>query len=152
RASQNLCLDKGYDNKPGREVVKKYGYRDHTRRIDEEKLNRKGKKRHPARRCVVERTLARLSKCLSLPKLLREMDVYILSLRSRRQNRAWGGARRRRNPRLYSAARYRGLRCDTRALCESLGNDKYPNAGARWFLKVIFQFSNSERRRPAQPL
>jgi hypothetical protein len=29
---------------------------------------------------------------LSLPKLLREMDVYIPSLRSRRQNRAWGGA------------------------------------------------------------
>src|SRR5215470_18662358 len=37
-------------------------------------------------------TLARRFNALSLPKLLREMDVYILSLRSRRQNRAWGEA------------------------------------------------------------
>src|SRR6266545_5186230 len=29
---------------------------------------------------------------LSLPTILREMSVHILSLRSRRQNRAWGGA------------------------------------------------------------
>src|SRR5262249_3387318 len=32
QAPQNLCLDKGYDNKPGREVVKKHGYKDHIRR------------------------------------------------------------------------------------------------------------------------
>src|SRR5262249_4120030 len=29
---------------------------------------------------------------LSLPKLLHEMALHIFSLRSRRQNRAWGGA------------------------------------------------------------
>jgi len=29
---------------------------------------------------------------LSLPKFLREMDVHILSLRSRRQHKAWSGA------------------------------------------------------------
>src|SRR5262249_54778886 len=34
---------------------------------------------------------------LLFPQLLREMDLCILSLRSRRQNTAWGGAQR--NPR-----------------------------------------------------
>jgi putative transposase len=63
---QNLCLDKGYDNKASREVVKKRGYKDHIRRIGEEKLDRKGKKKYPARRYVVERTLAWLSKCRGL--------------------------------------------------------------------------------------
>ena len=63
---QNLCLDKGYDNKPSREVLDKQGYKDHIRRIGEEKLDQKGKKKHPARRYVVERTLAWLSKCRGL--------------------------------------------------------------------------------------
>jgi len=39
-------------------------------------------------------SLARRFNALSLPKLLHEMDVPIFSLRSRRQNRAWGGAQR----------------------------------------------------------
>jgi len=47
-------------------VVKKRGYQDHIRRISEEKLDRKGKKKYPARRYVVERTLAWLSKCRGL--------------------------------------------------------------------------------------
>jgi putative transposase len=63
---QNLCLDKGYDNKPSREVLEKQGYKEHIRRIGEEKLDHKGKKKHPARRYVVERTLAWLSKCRGL--------------------------------------------------------------------------------------
>src|SRR5215468_1546266 len=63
---QNLCLDKGYDNKSSREVVKKHSYKDHIRRIGEEKLDQKGKKKHPARRYAVERTLAWLSKCRGL--------------------------------------------------------------------------------------
>lgn len=50
QAPQNLCFDKGYDNKPSREVVKKRGYKDHTRRIGEEKLDPQGKKKHPGRR------------------------------------------------------------------------------------------------------
>jgi putative transposase len=58
RKEQNLCLDKGYDNQASREVVKRHGYKDHIRRIGEEKLDRKGKKKHPARRYVVERTIA----------------------------------------------------------------------------------------------
>jgi putative transposase len=78
---QNLCLDKGYDNKASREVVKKRGYQDHIRRIGEEKLDRKGKKKHPARRYVVERTLAWLSKCRGLLiRYERKSENYLAQL------------------------------------------------------------------------
>src|ERR687895_970783 len=63
---QNLCLDKAYDNPTGHEVVPAYGYQGHIRRIGEEKLDEQGEKRHPARRWVVERTLAWLSKCRAI--------------------------------------------------------------------------------------
>jgi putative transposase len=62
-APQHLCLDKGYDNRGSREIVEKRGYVSHIRRIGEEKKDEAGEKRHPARRWVVERTLAWLSKC-----------------------------------------------------------------------------------------
>jgi putative transposase len=81
QAPQNLCLDKGYDNKPSREVVKKRGYKEHIRRIGEEKLDRKGKKKHPARRYVVERTLAWLSKCRGLLiRYERKSENYLAQL------------------------------------------------------------------------
>jgi putative transposase len=38
----------------------------HIRKIGEEKLDPQGRKRHPARRWVVERTLSWLSKCRAL--------------------------------------------------------------------------------------
>ena len=60
---QHLCLDKGYDNKASEAVLKEQDYTPHIRRIGEEKLDEKKRKRHPARRWVVERTLAWLSKC-----------------------------------------------------------------------------------------
>jgi putative transposase len=63
---QHLCLDKAYDNPTGEAAVEKYNYTDHIRRKGEEKLNKKTKKKHPARRWVVERTLAWLSKCRGL--------------------------------------------------------------------------------------
>ena len=63
---QHLCLDKGYDNPTGHIAVAVHGYRGHIRRIGEEKLDAKGVKRHPARRWVVERTLAWLSKCRAI--------------------------------------------------------------------------------------
>ena len=66
QAPQNLCLDKGYDNPTGRAAVAEWRYSPHVRRIGEEKLDLTGKKRHPARRWVVERTLAWLSKCRGL--------------------------------------------------------------------------------------
>ena len=60
---QNLCLDKGYDNEGTRQLVNEKGYTPHIRRIGEEKRDQEGKKRYPARRWVVERTLAWLNKC-----------------------------------------------------------------------------------------
>lgn len=63
---QNLCLDKAYDNHTVRETVATHGYVPHIRRIGEEKLDPAGEKRYPARRWVVERTLAWLSRCRAL--------------------------------------------------------------------------------------
>ena len=63
---QHLCLDKGYDNPTGHAAATYRGYTPHIRRIGEEKLDDRGRKRHPARRWVVERTLAWLSKCRAI--------------------------------------------------------------------------------------
>jgi putative transposase len=63
---QHLCLDKGYDNPSGEAAVAEHNYVGHIRRIGEEKLDAQGEKRHPARRWVVERTFAWLSKCRAL--------------------------------------------------------------------------------------
>ncbi len=63
---QPLGLDKGDDNPTGHETVAAYQYPPHIRRIGEEKLAPNGQKTHPARRWVVERTLAWLSKCRGL--------------------------------------------------------------------------------------
>lgn len=60
---QHLCLDKGYDNPTGEAAVAQFGYTPHIRRIGEEKLDENRQKTHPARRWVVERTLAWLSRC-----------------------------------------------------------------------------------------
>ena len=64
--TQHLGLDKGYDNPTGHQAVEDHGYRGHIRRRGEEKLDSQGVKRHPARRWVVERTLAWLSKCRAI--------------------------------------------------------------------------------------
>ena len=63
---QHLCLDKAYDNPTGRTAAKYRGYTPHIRRIGEEKLDDRGRKRNPARRWVVERTLGWLSKCRAI--------------------------------------------------------------------------------------
>jgi putative transposase len=64
---QHRCLDKAYDNPTGHAAVEAHGYVGHIRRIGEEKRDPiSGEKRHPARRWVVERTLAWLSKCRAL--------------------------------------------------------------------------------------
>jgi putative transposase len=60
---QHLCLDKGYDNPTGQTSALVWGYIPHIRRIGEEKLDTKGKKKHPARRRVVERAHAWLNGC-----------------------------------------------------------------------------------------
>ena len=66
RKKQYLCLDKGYDNPTGHAAATYRGYTPHVRRIGEEKRDGRGRKRHPARRWVVERTLAWLSKCRAI--------------------------------------------------------------------------------------
>ena len=63
---QHLCLDKGYDNPSGRRAAATCGYQAHVRRIGQEKLDAYGNKRYPARRWVVQRTLAWISKCRSI--------------------------------------------------------------------------------------
>jgi putative transposase len=63
---QHLCLDKAYDNKATDEVCEQAGYVPHIRRIGEEKLDRRGRKSHPARRWVVERTIAWLQRCRAI--------------------------------------------------------------------------------------
>lgn len=63
---QNLCLDKAYDNPTGDQAAEVYGYVPHIRRIGEEKLDGSNQKTFPARRWVVERTLAWLSKCRAI--------------------------------------------------------------------------------------
>ena len=65
-AIENLCLDKGYDNPTGHQAVAAHGYQAHIQRIGEEKLDAQGVKRYLARRWVVERTLAWLSKCRAI--------------------------------------------------------------------------------------
>ena len=63
---QHLCLDKGYDNPTGRQAANERRYTPQIRRIGEEKLDARKRKRHPARRWVVERTLGWLSKCRAI--------------------------------------------------------------------------------------
>lgn len=63
---QHLCLDKGYDNPTGRTATKQHHYTPHIRPIGKDDSCPPGKKKHPARRWVVERTLAWLSKCRAI--------------------------------------------------------------------------------------
>lgn len=63
---QHLCLDKGYSGAPCNATARVFGYVPHVRQIGEEKLDSKGRKRHPARRWVVERTHGWLSKCRAI--------------------------------------------------------------------------------------
>jgi putative transposase len=77
---QHLCLDKGYDNPTGHETVATYQYIPHIRRIGEEKLDPLGQKTYPARRWVVERTLAWLSKCRGLLVRYEKKAINFLGL------------------------------------------------------------------------
>jgi putative transposase len=63
---QHLCLDAGYDNAPAREVVRAHGYIEHIRPAREGPRPKRSPGRRKARRWVVERTLAWLSKCRAL--------------------------------------------------------------------------------------
>ena len=54
--SQNLCLDKGYDDDQVRELVKEFGFTAHIRARGEEAQALKKEAGFKARRWVVERT------------------------------------------------------------------------------------------------
>jgi putative transposase len=58
---QHLCLDKAYDNDDGYGACVDFDYLPHIALIRDSRPERPT--RHPARRWVVERTLAWLSKC-----------------------------------------------------------------------------------------
>jgi putative transposase len=77
---QNLCLDKAYDSSTGERACEEAGYVAHIRRIGEEKLDSWGKKTYPARRWVVERTLAWLSKCRAILVRFDKKDENYLGL------------------------------------------------------------------------
>ena len=77
---QHLCLDKGDDHPTGHETVASSQYTPHIRRIGEEKLDANGQKTYPARRWVVERTLAWLSKCRGLLVRYEKKAVNVLGL------------------------------------------------------------------------
>ena len=80
RSEQHLCLDKGYDNPGGREATAAHSYIPHIRRIGEEKLDETGREALPARRWVVERTFAWLSKCRGLLVRYEKKAVNYLGL------------------------------------------------------------------------
>lgn len=100
KLTQHLCLDKAYDNKTGDAVCAQAGYVAHIRRIGEEKLDSGGAKTQPARRWVVERTIAWLQKCRAILIRYDKKDVNYEGLvqlacsllwSRRLQRLGWGG-------------------------------------------------------------
>ena len=73
-APQHLCLDKGYDNMTGAQAALDAEYVPHIHRIGEEKRDDAGEKTHPARRWVVERTLAWLSPFARVARAVRQVS------------------------------------------------------------------------------
>ena len=79
---QHLCLDKAYDSSTGYAACEQAGYTAHIRRIGEERLDSAGQRTHPARRWVVERTLAWLSRCRGiLIRWEKKADLYLANLK-----------------------------------------------------------------------
>jgi len=59
-------LDKGYSGAPCDATARVFGYVPHVRQIGQEKLDDRARKRHPARRWVVERGHAWWNGCRSI--------------------------------------------------------------------------------------
>jgi putative transposase len=79
---QHLCLDKGYDNEPTRQVLSERGYTEHIKRIGEEKKDEQREKTHPARRWVVERTFSWLLRWRGiLNRWEKKPENYLASLK-----------------------------------------------------------------------
>jgi transposase len=77
---QHLCPDKGDDTPTGHEAVTAYQYTPQIRRFGAEMLDPTGEKTYPARRWVVERTLAWRSKCRGLLVLYEKKASNLLGL------------------------------------------------------------------------
>jgi putative transposase len=77
---QHLGLDAGYDNAPTREVVQRHGYVGHIRPARPGPRPKRRPGRRKARRWVVERTLAWLSKCRALLVRYDKHDENFLGL------------------------------------------------------------------------
>jgi len=63
---QHLCLDKAFVGASCDATARVFDYEPHVRQIGEEKLDAKGRKKHPARRWVVERTISWLNRCRAI--------------------------------------------------------------------------------------
>jgi putative transposase len=63
---QHLSLDAGFDVPTGHEVTETHGYVGHIRPVREDRRAKRRPGRRKARRWVVERTLAWLSKCRAI--------------------------------------------------------------------------------------
>jgi putative transposase len=62
--TQHLCLDKAFSGAPSDATARVFGYEPHVKQIGQEKIEPKsGKKKYPARRWVVERTIGWLNRC-----------------------------------------------------------------------------------------
>jgi putative transposase len=61
--AQNLCLDKAFTGESADATARVFGYEPHVKQIGQEKKDTKGRKRHKARRWVVERTIGWLNRC-----------------------------------------------------------------------------------------
>ena len=77
---QHLCLDKAFDGKSSEATARVFGYVPHIRRIGEEKKDDAGEKTHPARRWVVERTIAWLNRCRAILVRWAKKDENYLGL------------------------------------------------------------------------
>jgi putative transposase len=75
-----LCLDTGDDNPTGHEPVATSQDTPQIRRIGEEQLDPNGQQSYPARRWVVERPLAWLSKCRGLLVRYEKKAINFLGL------------------------------------------------------------------------
>ena len=79
---QHLCLDKGYDNPTGHTATGDRDYTAHIRRIGEEKYDEQKRKRRPARRWVVERTLGWLNQWRGiLVRYAKKSSNYLASIK-----------------------------------------------------------------------
>lgn len=79
---QHLCMDKGYSGAPADATARVFGYEPHCKQIGQEKLDKKKRKTHPARRWVVERAHAWLNGCRGiLVRYCKKSSNYIACIK-----------------------------------------------------------------------